>query len=148
MQNLTSAEEADWHRRCARQREIARTAPCFHPGQTLMECYRFHLGPWNFVLIVSRFTNPPQWQGTVSLFKEIGEERVTDEGGKYIFDAPQVGMVSVHSWTKEDFDIARSLLSDVFGPLIHGEHQQAVEMKGQMTMMWATAEADAETLDS
>ena len=147
MTNLTSDEAAEWTRRCAKAREIARQAPCYHHGQALMDCYRFNLGPWNFTFTLSRFMTPPSWQGSVSLFKEISEERVTDVDGKYLFDAPNMAMVSVHSWDHEEYDIARDLLAEVFGPLIHDEHQRVVEMKGQMTLNWLTSEKEAGTLN-
>lgn len=148
MQNLNSQEQVDWQRRCARQRDLARTSPCFHPGQALMECYGFALGPWNCRLTLDRFFNPPSWHGTVSLFKEIGDEAVTDAEGRHIFDVPQDALLAVNSWTKEDLDIAKDVLGEMFGPLIHGEHQQVVVMKGIFALHWATSEKEAGTLDS
>lgn len=148
MQNLTEQEQVEWKAKCDRQRRLARTSPCFHPGQALMECYKFSLGPFNFVLTLDRYLAPPQWSGSVSLFREISEDRVTDEQGWYIFDAPHIAMVDVHSWTHEEYSIARDLLGDVFGELIHDEHQRMVETKGRMTLQWTTLEREAGTLDS
>ena len=118
MQNLSSQEETDWKRKCDHQRMIARDFPCFHGGQALMECYRFHLGPWNFTFTLDRFIKPATWHGSVSLFKEVGTEAVTDEQGRRLFEAPQDALMAVTSWNTEDMDIARQLLADVFGDLI------------------------------
>lgn len=118
MTNLEPAEQAEFERRCARQRERAREFPCWHIGQSLQEAYKFHLGPWNFVLTLDRYIKPVAWHGTVSLLEDLGEERITDEQGRYLFDAPRVGMQEAKKWDNETYQNARDLLGLVFGPII------------------------------
>ena len=148
MQNLTTEEQTEWARKCGKAREIARQAPCYHPGQALMECYSFNIGPWNCRLTVDRFATPSSWHGTVSLFKEIGTEPVMDEQGRRLFEIPQDALLAVRSWNNEEKDIAKDVLGAMFGPLIHGERQRVVVSEGVFALHWQTAEREAGTLDS
>lgn len=122
---------------------MARTAPCYDPRQALMECYKLHLGPWNFTFTLDAFLKPPMWHGTVSLFKQIGHETVRDEGGRQIFEAPQEALMAVSSWDREEYDAARELLGGLFGELIANPHTQVVVNKAIFGLHWLTARMDS-----
>jgi hypothetical protein len=137
-QNTTPAEYADFKRRCERQREVARSAPCHHAGMALMSCYGFDLGPWNFRFTYDRFVTPPMWHGSVSYMMQVGEHEVRDEQGRVLFNAPEEGMMRAEQWSNETYTEARDLLADVFGELISGEKQQVMESRIGFAMHWLT----------
>lgn len=113
-----------------------------------MECYGFQLGPWNMRLTLDRFITPPSWHGSISYMMEVGSHQVTDAEGRVLFDAPDEGMMRAEQWDKDIYDNARDLLGDLFGSLIHGEHQQVMESRIGFALHWVTTEREAGTLDS
>jgi hypothetical protein len=147
-QNTTSAEYEEFKRRCERQREVARTAPCYHPGMAVMDCYEFALGPWTMRLTLDRFITPSTWHGSISYMQEIGSHQVRDEQGHVLFDAPEEGMMRAEQWDNDIYQNARDLMGDLFGPLIRGEHQQVMEARLGFCLHWMTSEREAGTLDS
>lgn len=147
-QNATSAEYEDFKRRCARHREVAKASPCLHAGMALMECYQLELGPWTMRLTLDRFIAPSCWHGSISYMQEIGSHEVRDEQGHVLFDAPEEGMMRAEQWDNDVYQNARDLMGDLFGPLIHGEHQRVVESRLGFAMHWFTTEREAQTLDS
>src|SRR6185437_13739219 len=97
----------------------------------------------NVVFTQDRFIKPPVWHGTISLFKEIGDEAVKDEQGHYLFDAPQDAMVAVRSWDHDEYEIARDVLGKVFGELIPRQDTKVTELTGVFALHWIVTVNDS-----
>ena len=137
MQNLNPSEIEEWKARCRKQREIARANPCTEPVMCTCLDFEATLGPWNPRLVIKAWVKPPIWDGSISYFKHIGDETIYDKNtGLPIFEAPQDALLCVKDWSPEELDIARGLLGDLFGPLIHHRDQQVVENKGLFCLTW------------
>lgn len=144
MQNLNSTEIAEWKSRCAIQRSIARANPCTEAVVATCSDFETKLGPWNLRLFLATWRQPHVWVGSISYFKQIGDETVYDKAtGLPIFEVPQDALMCVKDWTHEEKDIAKSLLADLFGPLIHDKAQPVMEAMGMFGLNWVTKEADA-----
>jgi hypothetical protein len=147
-QNTNSAEYEEFKRRCERQRQVAKTAPCYHPGMAVMDCYEFALGPWTMRLTLDRFVTPSTWHGSISYLQEVGSHEVRDEQGHVLFDAPEEGMMRAEQWPHEIYDEAHNLLGDLFGPLIAKQDTRVVEARLGFCLHFMVSERDAGTLDS
>lgn len=147
-QNTTPAEYETFKRVCAHARKVAKESPCYHVGMALMPCYGFKLGPWNLRLTLDRFCAPSAWHGSVTYMQEIDTRRVTDAQGHYLFDVPEEGMTRAEQWDNDVYQTARDLLGDLFGELIHGEHQQIRESRVGFGLHWQSNESECGTLDS
>jgi hypothetical protein len=146
MQNLNEEERARWKETCRIQRDIARRHPAYDPRMLSLADYHCQLGPWHLVLTHDTFLTPSQWHGSVSFMKDIGDETVYGKDGQPIFEVPQQGMLAVTSWAREEYDTARDLLGQLFGPLIHHQDQRVIESHGKdaMVLNWFTAAKDAD----
>jgi hypothetical protein len=145
-QNLSLEEIAKWKETCKRQRDIARTNPCYDPRMVLLEDFSVRLGPWMLRLTLDTYLKPPMWHGTVALMKQLGDETVYGPDGMPIFEVPQEGIVAVESWTREDYSEARDLLGDLFGSLINHVDQRVIEgyVPSGMSLQWLTSNKDAD----
>jgi hypothetical protein len=132
MQNfLDQADYALWKRRCTRQRYIAARNPCYDEGMVTCVDFEIACGPWNLRLVLETFVNPPIWHANISYFKQIGNETIYDKAtGLPVFEAPQDALLCVKEWTGEELDVARSLLADLFGPLLIDKDQPVLERQG------------------
>jgi hypothetical protein len=143
VQNLTELENARWKLECRKLRQIARTNPCYHVAMASCEDFETALGPWHLRLFLLTANLPAVWIGSVSYMKEIGDEVVYDKDtGLPIFNAPQDALIAAHEWTHEEKDIARSLLADLFGPLIHDKHQPVTEETMVFSLNWVVNDKD------
>lgn len=143
-QNLNSEEQAKWKETCKRQRDIARCNPCTCVAMVSCEDFDCEVGPWHLRLTLDAYLNPPQWHGSISLMKEIGDELVYDEKGVPLFEVPKDAMIAVNDWTPEEYDNARDLMGALFGPLINSSDQRVVEARVSMTLQWFTSNKDAQ----
>jgi hypothetical protein len=144
VQNLNDIEIARWKLECRKLRQIACSNPCYHVAMASCEDFETALGPWHFRLFMLTAMEPHVWIGSVSYMKEIGDETVYDkETGVPIFNAPKDALIVAGEWTHEEKDIARSLLADLFGPLIHDKHQPVKEETMVFSMNWIVNDKDA-----
>lgn len=145
MFSLTPEQATEWKATCRKQRDIARCNPSTCPEMSSCMDYDCTCGPYNLRIVLERYMVPSSWHGSISYMPDIGEQTVYDKvTGLPIFDVPKQGMIKVKEWKKEEYDTARDLLGELFGPLIHDEHQQVVEtsLPDGFCLHWLVREED------
>lgn len=117
---LDSEDYAEWKRRCIKQRFIAAKNPCYEGIMATCEDYEISCGPeWDLRLVLETYTPKPIWHASISHTITTGGQTVYDKAtGLPIFEEEQEAKVMVKDWTKEEQDVANSLLGDLLGPLI------------------------------
>jgi hypothetical protein len=127
-----------WKRRCTKQRYIAAKNPCYEAVMATCVDFEISCGPeWNLRLVLETFVHPPIWHANISHFRQIGNETIYDKAtGLPIFEVPQDALLLVKEWSKEELDVARSLLGDLMGPLIPSKDTRVIEDKRFFALHW------------
>jgi len=140
---LDDADFREWKRRCIKQRYVAAKHPCYDGAMATCVDYEIRCGSWNLRLVLETYVTPAIWHSSISYFKRIGDETVYDKAtGLPIFEVPQDALLCVKDWTKEELDVARSLLGDLMGPLIVTKDQRMIERQGFFALHWITEAAE------
>ena len=124
--------EQEWKAHCARQRDIARFAPCYAPIQCVHPRYRWtREGRWHLTFTLETWCAPPVWHATVVLLEDL-------KGTENKWGMPEQGLLATSVWDIAQWDEARHLLADAMGEILrpNDDSQQAEEVVGLFGTHW------------
>lgn len=133
-----------WKRTCKEARGLARRYQCYQPDLIRHPIFRGKVGPYSICFTCNTWETPATYVGSIAVLEQIGWQTGKLWGMPAGVEIPQDAMLAVESWSKEHFDAARELLSDLFGDILkpNDDSQRAIENRGLMALSWTVEARD------